>query len=129
MQIDSTYFNSPVIGIDPISKGTFKISYAYMLWPIENEFDEVEIPTARGEIVIEGEDNPLYKIAQEEPLRLQGLIGSVKFGIEKRFIKILSISAYFKEDRNIVLSPVTFEILTNLQYIEEIGDYRDINLI
>jgi hypothetical protein len=130
-------FKSPVKGYDPISKGTFTIEYAWMIWDEwETAYGCVEQDSHySGKIVITSEnDNPLYKIAKESPLRLQGLIASVQFGIEKRFIKIRTISNYFiypsiNEVERINLDPVTFEILDNLEYLEEIDDYKNTNLL
>jgi hypothetical protein len=138
--ITNNSFKSKVIGIDPISKGTFTIEHAYMLW--DDDWHDPEFPggkgylsRARGKIAITSEnDNPLHKIAKESPLRLQGLVASVDFGIEKRFIKIQTIGNYYiyssvNEMEYIKLDPVTFEILDNLEYLENVQTYREDHLI
>src|SRR5271157_766077 len=99
-QITNDNFKSKVIGYDPISKGTFIIEYAYFIF--EDEWEDSLINGCdinkdenrfTGKIIITSEnDNPLFKIAKESPLRLQGLVASVDFAGEKRFIKIQSIS-------------------------------------
>jgi hypothetical protein len=130
-------FKSPVKGIDPVSHGTFIIEYAFMIWDEwETAYGCVEEDNFyQGKIVITSEnDNPLYKIAKEQPLRLQGLIASVQFGTEKRFIKIRTISSYniypeINGISDIDLNPVAFEILGNLEYLEEIDDYKNQNLL
>lgn len=137
--ITNDFFKSKILGIDPITKGTFTIEYAYMLWndPMEfEEFDDGKLTRARGKIVITSEgDNPLFKIAKESPLRLQGLVASVNFGLEKRFIKIETISKYDriyidnKYSEIINLNSVTFEILDNLEYLENVQEYKDWNLL
>lgn len=130
--ITNNSFKSKVIGTDPITKGTFTIEHAYMI------FDEYETAygatvtqhRAQGKIKIDGYDNPLFKIAKESPLRLQGLVASVDFGIEKRFIKIETIGGYKNnDDWNITLDPVTFEILDGLEYLENIVTYKEDNLL
>jgi len=130
-------FKSPVIGTEPISKGTFTIEYAWMIWDEwETAYGCVEEDNFyQGKIVITSEnDNPLYKIAKEQPLRLQGLIASVQFGTEKRFIKIRTISSYniypeINGISDIDLNPVTFEILDGLEYLENIVTYKEDNLL
>jgi hypothetical protein len=137
--VTNNSFKCPVVGVDPITKGTFTIEYAYMIWDDPLEYDEegwgTKLSRAQGKIVITSEnDNPLYKIAKESPLRLQGLVASVNFGIEKRFIKIGSIGDYgiypkMNGIEQINLNPVTFEILDNLEYMENIIEYKDQNLL
>jgi hypothetical protein len=130
--IDNNSFRSPVIGTDPVSKDTFTIEYASMIWDWDEDIPGAIDKTsrARGSIKIDSFNNPLFKIAKESPLRLQGLVASVDFGIEKRFIKIETISGYKNnDDWNIELNPVTFEILGNLEYLEEIDDYKNQNLL
>jgi hypothetical protein len=135
--ITNANFKSKVIGVDPITKGTFTIEHAWMLW---DEWDTIngcveQESFYQGKIVITSEkNNPLYKIAKEQPLRLQGLIASVNFGIEKRFIKIRTISEYnifpsMNGIEQIDLNPVTFEILDNLEYLENVQTYREDNLL
>ena len=135
--ITNNFFKSPVIGVDPISRGTFTIEYAWMIWDEwETAYGCVEQDSHySGKIAITSEnDNPLYKIAKEQPLRLQGLIASVQFGIEKRFIKIQTISSYniFPEMNGIEqidLNPATFEILDGLEYLENLVIYKEDNLL
>jgi hypothetical protein len=128
--ITNNSFKSKVKGYDPVSGGTFTIEYAYMLWDVDEDGLGDLLTRARGKILIDSFNNPLFKIARESPLRLQGLVASVDFGIEKRFIKIETISGYKNnDDWNIELNPVTFEILGNLEYLEEIDDYKNQNLL
>src|ERR1017187_1668874 len=92
-------FVTPVTGYDPISKGKFIIEWAYMIWDDDWDVPEFSggkgyLSRARGKIKIEAFNNPLFVIAKESPLRLQGLVASVDFGIEKRFIKIQTIDSY-----------------------------------
>jgi hypothetical protein len=73
-------FTSPVIGTDPISKGTFTIKYAFMVWDewdgdLGSYVDKGNCYS--GKILIQGPNNPLFDIAIKQPLRLQGLIASV----------------------------------------------------
>jgi hypothetical protein len=61
---------------------------------------------------------------------LQGLIASVQFGTEKRFIKIRTISSYniypeINGISDIDLNPVAFEILDGLTYLENIVTYKE----
>ena len=136
--ITNNNFKSPVIGHDSISGGTFIIQRAWMLFDEEEMEYGVTVTQhrAQGKITITSGDNPLYQIAKEEPLRLQGLIASVQFGIEKRFIKIQTISSYEMHLSmgntlldNIELNPVTFEILDGLEYLEGIVTYREDHLL
>ena len=125
--ITNSSFKSIIKGIDPISKGTFTIEYAYMLWENYGYGDSMK---AQGKIVITSEnDNPLFNIAKESPLRLQGLMATVDFEGEKRFIKIETISQYVIDDLGVVLNPVTFEILDNLEYLENVQEYKWTNLL
>lgn len=128
-----------VIGTDPITKGIFTIEYAFVVYDDYSDYAEYcdKIPNYQGKIVIPfGNNNPLFKIAKEEPLRLQGLISSVNFGMDKRFIKIRTIADYefLKDYTNsvndkITLNTVIFEILDNLKYLEEIDSYKNWNLL
>ena len=136
--ITNNNFKSPVIGHDSISGGTFTIQRAWMLFDEEEMEYGVTVTQhrAQGKIIITSGDNPLYQIARESPLRLQGLIGSVNFAGEKRFIKILTILKYDRystrddgEEDAIDLDPVTFEMLDNLEYLENIEEYKCNNLI
>ena len=138
--ITNDSFKSKVIGTDPISKGTFTIEYAFMVWDewegaiINGEELKEDAAKYSGKIVITSENNnPLYKIAKEQPLRLQGLIASVQFGIEKRFVKIMSITDYGIEDDGVFgeieLGLVSFEILDGLEYLESVVTYKEENLL
>lgn len=84
---------------------------------------------ATGEIQIASTDsNPLFKIGKEHMLRLQGLVASVMFGDEKRFIKITSLSNYYIEDDDIfgeITFDVVFDILDNLEFVENVITYQD----
>lgn len=126
--ISNNSFRSVVVGTDPVSKGTFNIVYAFMIY---NYDDDLKMDSrAKGEIRIIGLDNPLYKLGKENPLRLQGLISSVMFGIEKRFIKFVSTSNYMLCEDGIVNEielDVVFDILDNLEYVENINQYKDDN--
>ena len=58
----------------------------------------------------------------------------MQFGIEKRFIKIQTISSYniFPEMNGIEqidLNPATFEILDGLEYLENLVIYKEDNLL
>ena len=90
--ITNASFAVPCLGTDPVTKGQFTIQSAYMIW---DDDEEDMISTARGEFLIKGPHNPLYQIAKESPLRLQGLVAAVMFGVEKRFIKFQNIK-YFQ---------------------------------
>ncbi len=75
--ITSREFRAPVIGTDPVTKGQFKIQSGGMIW---NDDDEDNTSRARCEVLITAiAGNPLYKVAKESPLRLQGLISTVMF--------------------------------------------------
>jgi hypothetical protein len=132
--ISNSSFKSPVIGIDPITKGKFTITWAYMIFDYDDEdYGVNQISKARGEVVIGGfKDNLLYKIAKETPLRLQGLLASVTFGSEKKFIRFEKIIDYEVQEDGIVNEitlTVRFEILDNLEYLENIETYKDNNLL
>ena len=123
----------PSTGYDVITKGFFTINWAYF-FNYNIVGNTMCKPRYKGEFHIDGNDtNPLYDIAVKEPLRLQGLIGTIDMGNEKRFIKVLSISEYknFEASNNriVILSNVEFELLENLDYLEEIDSYRNENLI
>lgn len=136
-RITNSNFKSPILGVDPITKGIFTIEWAHMLWDydLDEEFNSLSNSRAQGKIVITSKNNnSLYKIAKEQPLRLQGLVASVDFGTEKRFIKIITISDYtifpsMNEIETIWLNSVTFEILDNLKYLEEVDNYKNWNLL
>jgi hypothetical protein len=127
--ITNSSFKSPVKGTDPVSKGTFIIEHAYMLWDVDEDGLGDLLTRASGKIKIDGYDNPLFKLAEASPLRLQGLVASVDFGIEKRFIKIETIGGYKNnDDWNITLDPVTFKILDGLEYLENLATYKEDHL-
>ena|SRR6185436_9822356 len=119
-------FKSPVIGTDPLTKGTFIIEYATTLFDYDDE--ELKNVRATGSILIEGYDNPLFDAIKAHPLRAQGLVASVMFGIEKKFIRFLQISQYNILDDGFVKEidfSLTFEILDNLEYLEQVMEYKD----
>jgi hypothetical protein len=124
-------FRTPIIGTDPVTRGQFKIQGGQMIW---NDDDEDNISRAKCEILITDiADNPLYKIAKESPLRLQGLVATVMFGAERRFIKFLSISDYMLIEDDFIAEielTVIFEIFEdNLEYLENVIEYKDQNLL
>lgn len=131
--ITNKSFSVPLIGIDPITKGTFTITWGHMIWTDSYDDDDDDLnPKAKGNFVIRGNNNPLFVIAKESPLRLQGLVASVMFGAEQRCIKILLIPDYeitndgiFDEIEMIAI----FEILGNLEYLENLIEYKDNNLL
>lgn len=128
-EVTNKSFNSSVVGTDPVTKGEFIIEWAHMLW---NDDEEDFTFRARGNFLIRGDGNPLYVIAKESPLRLQGLVASVMFGIEKKFIKFESIPNFeMIEDGFIseIEMTVVFEILDNLEYLENVIIYKEDNLL
>lgn len=129
--MDNSFFKSAVLGTDPVTKGTFVIEYADMVWDWDREIVGAIDKTSRanGKITIDGYNNPLFNIVKESPLRLQGLVASVDFGVEKRFIKIETVAGYTNDTWRIELNPVMFEILDNLDYFEQLQDYKDTNLL
>jgi hypothetical protein len=129
--ITSKEFRVPLIGTDPVSKGQFRIQSGDMIW---NDDDDDNTSRAKCEILITAiADNPLYKVAKESPLRLQGLIATVMFGVEKRFIKFLSISNYQITEDHFVAEielTVVFEIFDgNLEYLESVNEYKEQNFL
>lgn len=132
-QILDNLFRLPAKGTDPVTKGTFVIEWAYMVILDEEDDCSTTYRRARGKIKIDGNNNPLFQLAKEAPLRLQGLIAHVDFGVEKAFIKIESINNYHIIEDGIVneieLDPVTFCILDNLEYLENIQEYKWNNLL
>lgn len=122
-------FRTAIIGTDPVTKGQFKIQSGQMIW---NDDEEDSTSRAKCQILITAiADNPLYKVAKDSPLRLQGLIATVMFGTEKRFVKFLSISDYMiVEDAFIAEIELTviFDIFEgNLEYLEQVVEYKDQN--
>lgn len=127
--ITDSSFKSPVIGTDPITKGTFTIQWAHVLLDFDED-DEMNNTRASGSILIQGWDNPLFDAIKEHPLRVQGLIASAVFGTEKKFIKFQHITDYDIIDDGIVKEiemSLLFEILDNLEYLEQVIEYKDIN--
>lgn len=130
-EIRSTAFNSPVIATDPVSKGTFRILTAWIL----HDYGDYEADTktrCKGNIIIEGAENQLFKIGKEQMLRLQGLVAAVILGNEKRFIRFTSISNYRlceDESYNEIKLDVVFDVLDNLEYVENVIDYKNIHLL
>ncbi len=129
--INSKVFRVPHIGTDPVTKGQFRIQSGNMIW---NDDDDNNTSRAKCDILITAiADNPLYKVAKESPLRLQGLIATVMFGTEKRFVKFLSISNYQITEDHFVAEielTVVFEIFEgNLEYLENLIEYKDNNLL
>lgn len=128
--ITNKSFAVPCVGIDPITKGQFTIESAHMIWDADAE---TMLSRARGHFHIVGLSNPLYKIAKESPLRLQGLVASVMFGVEKRFIKFENIKHFQVVEDELIAKmemTVTFQILeSNLEYLEDIIEYKDQNLL
>jgi hypothetical protein len=133
-EITNKSFRSEVKGIDPVTKGTFVITWASMLTDFDEDDDGVYITRSRaeGEIVIAGLNNPLYQAIKGVPLRVQGLVASVNFGGEKRFIRFNNVTSYALIEDGIVNEielNVVFEILENLEFLEDIENYKDNNLL
>ncbi len=130
IKVTNNSFNSPVIGTDPVTKGTFIITHAYMIYDLDTNGSVVIDSRANGEIRIIGPDNPLYILSREYPLRLQGLVASVMFGVEKCFIRLITTSHYkLREDGicNEIVFDALFNILDNLEYVENIIEYKNTN--
>jgi hypothetical protein len=116
-------FKTPVIGVDPVTKGTFTITWANIL------LDEaIKNTRATGNVIIEGtNNNPLFQAIKANPLRAQGLLGSVMFGTEKFLIKFANVEHFDIEDDGIfgeIEFTLTFDILDNLEYLEHITEYQ-----
>lgn len=132
MTITSSSFKSPVVGTDPITKGTFVIEWADILLDYDFEAEEVKNTRASGSILIQGFNNPLFDVVKEHPLRIQGLVASVMFGDEKKFVKFSQITGYEICDDGIVKEislSLIFDILDNLEYLEKVIEYKDENQI
>jgi len=139
-QITNDSFEVPVIGTDPVTKGKFTIQWAHMLLTIDEDDNGGKFVNphwkASGKIQIEEfspEKNPLYDIAEVTPLRLQGLVASVDFGSDKRFIRFDVIKDYtpfpsINGSKSVELD-VVFEILDNLEYLEHVRQYMCDHLI
>jgi|SRR6185295_15475713 len=125
--IPADAFKSPVVGTDPLTKGTFIIEYASILYDFDEDFERHNT-RATGSILIEGYNNPLFDAIKEHPLRAQNLVASVMFGTEKRFIRFEQITDYGITDDGFVKEidlALTFEILDNLEYLEQVMEYKD----
>ncbi len=118
---------SPGIGTDSVTRGTFIVQNAELL--IDYDEDEgLQNTRATGSILIEGWNNPLFEAVKEHPLRIQGLVASVMFGVEKKLIRFQNIIDYDILDDGIVKEitlSLTFEILDNLEYLEQVVEYKD----
>lgn len=128
--ITNNSFKSPVIGTDSITKGTFTILWAHTLLDYEDE--ELLNVRATGSILIEGWNNPLFDALKEHPLRIQGLVASAMFGTEKKFIKVTQITDYDVTDDELIKEielSLVFEVLDNLEYLEQVIEYKDNNKI
>jgi len=130
LDITNKDFAVPLSGIDSVTKGKFIVQTAHMVW---NEDDDNMVSMAMGQIFIRGENNPLFQLAKISPLRLQGIVGSVMFGFEQRFIKFLNIKDFDLTDDDLIHElelDVLFEILPgNLEYLENVVEYRDNNFL
>ena len=126
--ISNEAFKSPVIGIDPITKGTFTITWAQILYDYDFEEEEIKNTRASGNILVEGYNNPLYDIIKADITRAQGLIASVMFGIEKKFIRFSQLSNYEIVEDDLIKEiefSLVFDILDNLEYLENIEEYKE----
>jgi hypothetical protein len=126
--IDQNSFKSPIIGFDPVTKGKFIIETAHILLDYDWDEEEVKNTRASGSILIDGWDNPLFEAVKEHPLRIQGLVASVMFGTEKKFIRFSQITDYDIVDDGIVKEiglVLIFDVLDNLEYMENIIIYKD----
>lgn len=128
--IHNNSFKTPIIATDPVTKGTFTIEWAMMLLDYDDFDNEINNSRATGSVLIEGFNNPLYDAVKEHPLRIQGLVSSALFGTEKKFIRFTQISDYGIEDDGIfkeISFTVVFDILDNLEFLENVQTYRDDN--
>lgn len=127
--ITNNSFKSPVIGTDPVTKGTFIIQWAHVLLDYDED-DELHNTRASGSVLIEGWNNPLFDAIKEHPLRAQGLSAAVIFGTERKLIKFQYIKDYDITDDGLVKEiemTVIFQILDNLEYLEQVIEYKDQN--
>ena len=125
--IPNDAFKSPVVGTDPVTKGTFLIEQAHILFDFDDDLERQNV-RAMGSILIEGYGNPLFDAIKEHPLRAQELVASVMFGVEKRFIRFEQMSNFNIIDDGFVQEidfTLTFEILDNLLYLEKVIEYKD----
>lgn len=130
-EIDNNSFKTPVIGTDPITKGTFTIEWAMMLLDFDED-EEIKNKRASGNIIIEGYvngvENPLYNTVKANPLRIQGLVASVMFGTEKKLIRFEHISDYSNVEDELIKEiefSLVFNILDNLEYLEKVTEYKE----
>jgi hypothetical protein len=127
--ITNNSFKSPVVGLDPVTKGTFVIEWAHVLLDYYDwDDDKTENTRASGAIRVDGIDNPLFVAIEEHPLRMQGLVASVMFGLEKKFIKFTQITNYTLIDEGLdkeIGFNAVFDILDNLEYLEKVIEYKD----
>ena len=127
--ISNNSFKTPVIGTDPVTKGTFTITWAMMLLDYDEDYG-IQNSRATGNVIIDGFDNPLFDAIKAHPLRLQGLIASVMFGVEKKFVRFQTLDDYSITDDGIAKEiefTLVFDILDNLEYLENIQTYKDFN--
>ena len=125
--ISNNSFKTPVIGTDPVTKGTFTITWAMMLLDYSEDY-AIQNSRATGNIIIHGFNNPLFDAIREHPLRAQGLIASVMFGTEKKFIRFQSLEDYSIIDDGMTKEiefTLVFDILDNLEFLENVIEYRD----
>ena len=126
--ISNHSFKVPITGTDPVTKGTFTITWAMILLDYDWDDEEVKNTRATGSIRINGFENPLFDAIKEHPLRAQGLVASALFGTEKKFIKFQQITDYCIQDDGIIREiefSLVFDILDNLEYLEKVIEYRD----
>jgi hypothetical protein len=129
--LDNYNFKKPVNGVDPITKGHFTIDWAFIrnYWDFDEE-ESKEHFGAVGQITIDGNDaNPFYDALVKTPLLIQDHPLSVEFKDGIRFIKVTNVSNWLDEANRIVLSNVEFEFLDNLNYLENIQDFKNTNLL
>lgn len=127
--ISNNSFKTPVIGTDSVTKGTFTITWAMMLLDYDDEDYGVQNSRATGHVIIDGFNNPLFDAIKEHPLRAQGLIASVMFGTEKKFVRFQTLDDYSIIDDGSIAKEIeftlVFDILDNLKYLENVIEYRD----
>lgn len=129
--ISNESFKTPVVGTDPVTKGTFIITWAMMLLDYDED-EEIKNVRASGDVMIEcytnGVPNPLYDTVKANPLRIQGLVASVMFGTEKKFIRFEHISEYQNIEDELIKEiefSLVFNILDNLEYLEKVTEYKE----
>jgi hypothetical protein len=114
----------PAVGTDSVTHGTFLIVSAFSLFDYDGEGEQQSVSST---VLIKGDNNPLFDAVKEHPLRLQGLISSVVFGHEKRFIKFTQLSDYELKDTDSgqeIDLRLMFKFLDNLDYLEQVVEYR-----